>query len=82
MLGRGCHLDSENMQALHKDVHKLRGHQSVQDTHITYGYAFLHEVEVISTCLVLNEVGEEVDGTDVVAVDECALRQWCMKLLK
>jgi hypothetical protein len=32
--------------------------------------------------LVLNGVGEEVDGADVTAVDNGALRQWSMELLK
>jgi hypothetical protein len=32
--------------------------------------------------LVLNEVGGEVDSTDVIAVDKGVLRQRSMKLLK
>jgi hypothetical protein len=32
--------------------------------------------------LALNSAGGEVDGADVVAVDEGALCQWSMKLLK
>jgi hypothetical protein len=32
--------------------------------------------------LVLNGVGEEVDGADVVAIDESALHQRSVKLLK
>jgi hypothetical protein len=32
--------------------------------------------------LVLNGVGEEVDGADVVTVDEGAPRQWSVELLK
>jgi hypothetical protein len=50
----------------------------MQDTDITDGHAFPHKVEVdldMLCALVLNGVGGEVDGTDVVAVDECALRQ-------
>jgi hypothetical protein len=50
----------------------------VQDTHITDGYAFSHEVEInldMLGALVLNGVGGEVDNIDVVAVDECALCQ-------
>jgi hypothetical protein len=30
--------------------------------------------------LMLNRVGGEVDGADVVAVDECALGEWAVKL--
>jgi hypothetical protein len=57
----------------------------VQDTHITDGYAFSHEVEInldMLGALVLNGVGGEVDNIDVVAVDECALCQQCMEFLK
>jgi hypothetical protein len=48
----------------------------VQDTDITNGHAFLHKVEVnlnMLRALVLNGVGEEVDGADVIVVDEGAL---------
>jgi hypothetical protein len=57
----------------------------VQDTDITDGHVFLHKVEVdldMFHAVVLNGVGGEVDGADVVAVDECALRQWSVELLK
>jgi hypothetical protein len=46
---------------------------------------FLYKVEVdldMFHALVLNEVGGEVDDADVVAVDECALCQRSMELLK
>jgi hypothetical protein len=32
--------------------------------------------------LVMNGVGGEVDITNVVAIDECALHQWSVELLK
>jgi hypothetical protein len=57
----------------------------VQDTDITDGHVFLHKVEVdidMLRALMLNGVGGEVDGTDVVTVDECALRQQSVELLK
>jgi hypothetical protein len=63
-------------QTLHKDVHELGDCQDVQDANITDGNTFLNEVEVdldMLHMLVLNEVGGEVDDTDVVAVDESAL---------
>jgi hypothetical protein len=44
----------------------------VQDVDITDGNAFPNEVEVdlnIFCMLMLNGVGEEVDGADVIAVD-------------
>jgi hypothetical protein len=48
----------------------------VQDADITDGNAFSNEVEVdvgMLHTLVLNGVGGEVDGTDVVVVDKSAL---------
>jgi hypothetical protein len=52
---------------------------------ITDGHAFPHKVEVdvdIFCVLVVNRVGREVDGADVVAIDEGALCQQSVKLLK
>jgi hypothetical protein len=57
----------------------------VQDTDITDGHAFPHKVEVdldMLHALVLNGVGEEVDGADVVAVNDDALCQRSVELLK
>jgi hypothetical protein len=57
----------------------------MQDMDITDGHAFPHKVEVdlgMLRALVLNGVGGEVDGVDIVAVDECALRQRSVELLK
>jgi hypothetical protein len=57
----------------------------VQDVDITDGHAFPHKVEVDLDMLlapVLNGVGGEIDSADVVTVDEGALRQRSMKLLK
>jgi hypothetical protein len=48
----------------------------MQDTDITDGNVFPDEVEVdldMLNMLVLNEIGGEVDGTDIVTVDESAL---------
>jgi hypothetical protein len=48
----------------------------VQDADITDGEAFSNEVEVdldMLCTLVLNEVGGEVDGVDIVTVDKSAL---------
>jgi hypothetical protein len=48
----------------------------VQDADITDGNAFQDEVEVdldMLCMLVLNEVGGELDGADVVAVGESVL---------
>jgi hypothetical protein len=57
----------------------------VQDADITDDNTFLDEVKVdlnMLCTLVLNEIGEEVDGADVVIVDESALQQWSMELLE
>jgi hypothetical protein len=57
----------------------------VQDADITDGHTFPHKVKVdlnMLHALVLNGIGGEVDDANVVAVDECALHQWSMKLLK
>jgi hypothetical protein len=57
----------------------------VQDADITDGHAFPHKVEFdlnMLHALVLNGVGGEVEGVDIAAVDEGALHQWNMELLK
>jgi hypothetical protein len=57
----------------------------MQGTDITDGHAFPHKVEVdldMLHALVLNGVGGEVDSADVIAVDEGALCQQSVELLK
>jgi hypothetical protein len=57
----------------------------MKNTHISDGYTLADEVEVeiiMLRALVLDVVGGEVHGTDVVTVDKCAPRQWTMQLLK
>jgi hypothetical protein len=57
----------------------------VQDVNITDGHAFPHKVEVdidMLLALVLNGVGGEVDDADVIIVDEGALYQRSVELLK
>jgi hypothetical protein len=52
---------------------------------ITNGHTFMHEVEVdldILGALVLNGIGGDVDDATVVVVDEGALHQQCVELLK
>jgi hypothetical protein len=64
---------------------KMSVNWDVVGTDITDGHTFPDKVEVdldMLRALVLNGVGGEVDGIDVVAVDEGALRQQSMKLLK
>jgi hypothetical protein len=57
----------------------------MQDVDFIDGHAFPHKVEVnldMLHALLLNGVGGEVDGTGVVAVDEGALPQQSVDLLK
>jgi hypothetical protein len=56
----------------------------VQDADITDGHTFPHKVEVnldMLHALMLNEIGGEIDGADVVVIDENALRPWSVELL-
>jgi hypothetical protein len=49
------------------------------------GHVFPHKVEVdlnMFRTLVLNGADGEVDDVDVIAVDNGALRQWSVELLK
>jgi hypothetical protein len=57
----------------------------VQDADITDGHAFTYKVEVdldMLRALVLNGVGGEVNGVDVIIVDESDLCQRSVELLK
>jgi hypothetical protein len=57
----------------------------MQDVDITDGHVFPHKVEVdlnILRSLVLNGVGGKVDGANVVIVDEGALHQRSVEILK
>jgi hypothetical protein len=72
-------------QTLHEDICELGCRRHVQDAYITDGHTFPHEVAVdldMLHVLVLNGVSREVDGADVVAIDECALHQRSVELLK
>jgi hypothetical protein len=57
----------------------------MHDTDIIDGHAFPHKVEVdlnMLHALMLDGVGGAVDDTDVIAVDEGAIRQRSEELLK
>jgi hypothetical protein len=57
----------------------------VKDADITDGHVFPHKLEDdldMLHALVLNGVGGEVDDADAVAVDDDALRQGSVELLK
>jgi hypothetical protein len=77
--------EQRSRQTLHEDVRKLGCHRHVQDVNITDVHVFPHKVEVdldMFCVLVLNGVGGKVDGTDVVTVDNGALCQRSVELLK
>jgi hypothetical protein len=57
----------------------------VHDADITDDHTFPHKVEVdldMLCALVLNGVSGEVDGANIIAVDEGALRQRSVELVK
>jgi hypothetical protein len=57
----------------------------VQDANIIDGHVFPHKMEVdldMLRALVLNGVGGEIDDADVVTLDEGALCQRSVELLK
>jgi hypothetical protein len=57
----------------------------VHDADITDDHTFPHKVEVdldMLCALVLNGVSREVDGANIVTVDEGALRQRSVELVK
>jgi hypothetical protein len=57
----------------------------VQDVNIIDGHVFPHKMEVdldMLRALVLNEVGGEIDDADVITLDEGALCQRSVELLK
>jgi hypothetical protein len=63
----------------------LGDHRDKQDPNIADGNVFPDEVEVdldMLGALMLNGVDEEVDGGDVIVVDESGLQQWGMELLE
>jgi hypothetical protein len=56
----------------------------MQDVDITDGHTFSHKVEVnldMLHALMLNVIGGQIDGTDVVVIDENALLLWSVELL-
>jgi hypothetical protein len=57
----------------------------VQDANIINDHAFMYEVKVdldMLVTLMLDGVGGEIDEADIIKVDEGALRQWSIELLK
>ena len=57
----------------------------MEDVDLTNGYFLTDEVKInlyMLGALVLNGVGGEVDGADVVVVDECTTGRWTVQFLK
>jgi hypothetical protein len=68
-------------QPLGEDVGELRSHQDVEDTNVPDGNMLADKVKInlnMLSALVLNGVGGEVDGADVVEVDQSDPRQGAM----
>jgi hypothetical protein len=60
-------------QPLGEDVGELRSRRDVEDTNVPVGNVLVNKVKInlnMLDALVLNRVGGEVDGADVVAVDQ------------
>jgi hypothetical protein len=65
------------------NVGELRSHQDMEDTNIIDGKTLTYEVEInlnMLGALMLDRVGGQVDGTDVVAGDKSGPRQGAVQL--
>jgi hypothetical protein len=65
-------------EPLGENVGELRSHQDVEYMNIPNSNALVDKMKInlnMLGALVLNDVGGEVDGADVVAVDQSGLRQ-------
>jgi hypothetical protein len=65
-------------QALGGDVSELRSRRDVQNANFPNDDLVTDEVEInlnMFRALMLNWVGRQVNGTDIVAIDKCAVRQ-------
>jgi hypothetical protein len=65
-------------QALGGDVSELRSRRDVQNANFPNDDLVTDEVEInlnMFRALMLNWVGRQVNGTDIVAIDKCAARQ-------
>jgi hypothetical protein len=62
-------------KTLGEDVGELRSHRDVQNVNFSNDDLITDEVEInlnMLRALMLNEVGCQVDGIDIVAIDKCA----------
>ena len=70
-------------QPLGEDVNKLGGSRDLEYLNIADGDSVAHEVQVnlhVLRPLMLDEIGGEIHGTDVVAVDERTLGKRAVEL--
>jgi hypothetical protein len=72
-------------ETLREDVGELRCRRDMEDADLTYGNLLSNEMKInlhMLRALMLNEVGGEVHGADVVAVDESAARWRSLELMQ
>jgi hypothetical protein len=72
-------------ETLREDVGELRCHQDMEDADLTDGNLLSDKMKInlhMLRALMLNGVGGEVHGTDVVAVDESAARWQSLELVQ
>jgi hypothetical protein len=72
-------------ETLCKDVDELRCRRDMEDADLIDGNILSDEIKInlhMLRALMLNGVGGEVHGTDVVAVDESASRWWSLELMQ
>jgi hypothetical protein len=77
--------NSENIEEGSQDVGDLRSRRDVEDTNAPDGNMLADKVKInlnMLGALVLNRVGGEVDGVDVIAVDQSGSRQRDVQLHK
>jgi len=73
------------MEPLGEDIGELRCGEHMKNTDCTHGDSFTDEVKVdfhVLGALMLNGVGGEEDGADIVAVDEAGRVQRMMEFLE
>jgi hypothetical protein len=72
-------------ESLHEDVDELRCRQDMKDADLTDGNLLSGKMKInlhMLGTLMLNGVGGEVHGADIVAVDKCAPRRRGLELVE
>jgi hypothetical protein len=81
----GPKLIKYQMELLREDVGELRCRQDIEDADLTDGNLLSDKMMInlhMLGALMLNRVGGEVHGTDIVTVDKCAPRRRGLELVK